>query len=79
MEICSLYCDYYSVNFFTALSILLCRFILTLTTWFLLSTRWVVLTTLVCMPDPDYDVDAEVAVDPQDRDYFTELYQQMLD
>ena len=59
--------------------ILFCRFIITLTIWFLLSTRWVVLTTLVCMPDPDYDVDAELVVDPQDRDYFTELYQQMLD
>jgi hypothetical protein len=27
------------------------------------------------MPDPDYDVTKEVPIDPQDQDYFNELYQ----
>ena len=66
---------YYPVFSLPLLFIIYFGIYLTLTTWFILSTRWVVLTILVCMLDPDYDVTKEVAIDPQDQDYFNELYQ----
>ena len=64
----SLWCSLYRFQY-----VLFCRF-LTLTTWFCFEHSRVVLT-LDCISDPDYDVDAEVAIDPQDQDYFNELYQ----